>query len=103
MRLHSPACDRNKRPILDALKPHLASSAGKVHSVLEIAAGSGQHCAYLARNLEPWVASWYPTDLGMTDEKKASIASWVEEEGAGDVVRLPAGELDTRSPAWELR
>ncbi|KAI9101056.1 hypothetical protein DFS34DRAFT_613022 [Phlyctochytrium arcticum] len=45
-RLIYPAADRNKGPITAALAPILVDA----HRVLELASGSGQHCAHLAQN-----------------------------------------------------
>lgn len=53
----SPAADRNKEPILHALKPHL--SAGQL--VLEIGSGTGQHACFFANTLNEII--WQPTEL----------------------------------------
>ena len=52
----SPAADRNKQAILDALRRLLPAAA----SVLEIASGSGQHAQHFARACPGW--RWQPTD-----------------------------------------
>ncbi len=41
---YSQACENNKRPILSVLRRHL----GRVRSLLEIGAGTGQHAEFLA-------------------------------------------------------
>ncbi len=71
--------------------------------MLELAAGSGQHAGYLAARLSDVVAQWHPTDLGMSEEKRTSIAAWASEEadaaGAPNIVR-EGRELDARSDRW---
>ena len=99
MKLHAPACERNRAPILEVLRPRLASY-GRPAVVLEIACGTGQHCGFLARHLEPHVSKWIPTDLDMDERKAASVAAWADGEGSSSVVDLPARELDTRTPNW---
>ena len=54
---HSPASERNREPILAALRPWLAAEG----SALEIASGTGQHVAHFAAALPGW--RWQPTDL----------------------------------------
>ena len=103
-RLFSGAAERNRKPIIEALRPRLVqwqskSGKGKKASVLEVACGSGQHAAYLARHLGDCVGRWYPTDLGMNEDKRKSIAEWAREEGASEVVQK-ATELDTRTKFW---
>ena len=53
---HSPAADRNKQPILDALTRIL----GERGIALEIASGTGQHAAWFAAAMPQWI--WQPTD-----------------------------------------
>jgi len=48
--LHSPAAERNKQPILDALL-QLLPPQGRA---LEIASGTGQHVAYFAAGMPGW-------------------------------------------------
>lgn len=52
----SAAADRNKAPILDVLRRVLPRTA----TVLEIAAGTGQHAAHFAAAEPGW--TWQPTD-----------------------------------------
>jgi hypothetical protein len=58
----SDACERNKDPILQVLRPALASH----QSVLEIGSGTGQHAVHCAAAM-PWLR-WQPTDR----------AEWIE-------------------------
>ncbi len=53
----SPAADRNKEPILAALRRVLQREA----NVLEIASGTGQHAAHMASACPHW--RWQPTDI----------------------------------------
>ena len=54
--LHSPAAERNKQPILEALLRLLPEQG----LALEIASGSGQHVAHFAAHLAGW--SWLASD-----------------------------------------
>jgi SAM-dependent methyltransferase len=71
VRRTAPAADRNKGPILEVLRRHVAPGA----RVLEIAAGTGQHTAHLAPALR--AAAWQPTDPDAPSRQ--SIASWTAE------------------------
>mgnify|MGYP006281576183 CR=1 FL=1 len=72
----SPACERNRGPILDALRPLLAGRA----RVVEIGSGTGQHAAWFAPRLPhvTWVATDVPANHG-------AIAGWLAASGAGNV------------------
>lgn len=67
---HSPACERNRAPILDVLGVHFAGR----ERVLEIGSGSGQHAVYLAEHLPHllWQASDAPAYL-------PGIRAWLDE------------------------
>jgi len=54
----SESCERNKDPILSALKRVFEDRT----SVLEIGSGTGQHACYFAESLSH--LSWQPTDFG---------------------------------------
>src|SRR5262245_25340469 len=57
--LENPAAERNKQPILEAMRLWLPAAG----IVLEIASGTGQHIVHFARALP--ALTWQPTD---TDE-----------------------------------
>jgi hypothetical protein len=66
--LNSPAAERNKQPILDALL-HLLPPQGLA---LEIASGSGQHVAHFAAAMPGW--AWLASDPQA--QARDSIAAW---------------------------
>ncbi|MEM9304862.1 MAG: DUF938 domain-containing protein [Pseudomonadota bacterium] len=78
----SEAADRNREPILDALRDVAAPG----DRVVEIGSGTGQHAVHLAPALE---AVWQPTELPGQLE---SIEAW--RAMAGTAAVLPALELD---------
>jgi len=89
----SPATARNRDPILEVLRPRLPKSG----VVLEIAAGAGEHAAYLAAALPGLL--WRPTDAD--SEALASIAAWRAHAGAPNL--LPPLWLDASDPdTWPV-
>jgi cyclopropane fatty-acyl-phospholipid synthase-like methyltransferase len=54
----SPACERNKKFILEVLQQHLPKKA----KLLEIASGTGQHANYFAEQESGWVIQTTDTD-----------------------------------------
>ena len=88
LRLHSPAAERNRGPILAELQRLLPP-----HGVmLEIAAGTGQHAAHFAAALPGW--QWWPSDGDA--RSMPSIATW-----CGGLANVrPALQLDVRAAAW---
>ena len=88
----APATERNRTPLLAVLESLLPESG----TMLEVAAGTGQHAAFFAPRLAPrW---WLPTDL---DEANiASIAAWREEVDAPNL--LPPQPLDVLAPRWSV-
>lgn len=86
-RLHSPAADRNKAPILVELQRVL----GATGSALELASGTGQHTAHFAAALQGW--RWQPTDA--EPRVLASIDAWC----AGLANVMPAQLLDLLNAA----
>jgi SAM-dependent methyltransferase len=90
--LTSPAADRNKDPILTVLETVLPDSG----SVLEIAAGTGQHVCYFAAAL-PGIR-WQPTELDA--EHREAIASRIRESGLSNIEEPLA--LDVHEPRWPV-
>lgn len=85
----SPACERNREPILAGLAPLLAGAT----RVAEIGSGTGQHAAWFAPRL-PHLA-WITTDL---PANHASIRAWIEASGAANIEGPLA--LDTLCQPW---
>ncbi len=85
---YSPAADRNREPILAALRPLLAEHG----RALEIASGTGQHIAHFAAELPGW--HWQPTDLG-----DAVFGAITERTQHLPNVAAPR-RLDVLSDAW---
>jgi cyclopropane fatty-acyl-phospholipid synthase-like methyltransferase len=67
---HSPACDRNRDPILAVLREHFADA----RRVLEIGSGTGQHAAYFAGHLSQLV--WQASDR---EENLPGIRAWLDD------------------------
>jgi cyclopropane fatty-acyl-phospholipid synthase-like methyltransferase len=66
----APACDRNREPILAALRDHFADRS----KVLEIGSGTGQHAVHFAAAM-PHLA-WQCSDR---DENLPGIRMWLDE------------------------
>ncbi|MCW8086722.1 DUF938 domain-containing protein [Sabulicella glaciei] len=73
MKRESPAAQRNREPIAEALAPLLPPRG----TVLEVASGSGEHAVHLARRFPHLL--WQPSDPD--GEARASIALYVKEAG----------------------
>jgi SAM-dependent methyltransferase len=86
----SPAADRNKQPILDAL----ARIVGEQGTVLEIASGTGQHAAWFAASMPQWI--WQPTDAD--PRTLPALAARVAEAALPNL--RPPLLLDVMSPQW---
>lgn len=90
MRRHAPATDRNRDPIAAILAEELPE-AGRI---LEIASGTGQHCAFFAQRFPRLV--WQPTDPDL--ESLVSIADW-----CADIANvLPPVGLDASADDWPV-
>jgi len=87
---HSPSAARNTGPILAALKPLLPSSG----SVLEIASGTGQHCAAFAGEFPG--LTFQPSDPDPA--ARASIDAWRGEISTGNI--RPALDLNVAMRDW---
>lgn len=86
----STAAERNKQPILDALR-ELLDERG---AALEIASGTGQHAVWFAAALEEWV--WQPTDADA--RALPAIASRIAQSGLRNL--RPPVLLDVMSTPW---
>lgn len=89
-RFESPAAERNKEPILAAIRARLPASG----VVVEIASGTGQHIVHFARELPALI--WQPTDAD--DELRAAAADRIREAGLTNV-REPL-RLDVLAADW---
>ena len=91
-KLNSPACDRNREPILSELKRTLKSSSG---TLLEIGSGTGQHAAYFAPSFPEII--WQPSDL---PENLKNIELWRREFNLSNI--KPAIELNIAHTPWPI-
>lgn len=85
----SPACERNREPILAGIRPLLADAT----RVVEIGSGTGQHAAWFAPRL-PHLC-WVTTDLA---ENHSAIRAWRDYSAAGNL-EGPL-QLDTLRQPW---
>ncbi|MDJ0976989.1 MAG: DUF938 domain-containing protein [Erythrobacter sp.] len=92
MKKHAPATLRNREAILEVLRKELPENG----TVLEIAAGSGEHAVYFAGRLP--ALDWQPSDPD--PEAIASIAAY-REDYPGENLRAPL-ELDASAPDWPV-
>lgn len=88
MKPFSQACENNKRPILEQLKPLLTPA----NSVLEIGTGTGQHAVFFSQQMPH--LSWQTSDL---KENHEGINLWLEE---AEKNCLPPLELDVFENHW---
>jgi len=86
---HSPACERNRAPILQCIAPLMAAAT----RVVEIGSGTGQHAAWFAPRLPQLV--WVTTDLAANH---AGIRAWIEASGAANLAGPLA--LDVTARPW---
>lgn len=89
---HSPACERNRDPILQVLQRVLSKST----AVLEISSGTGMHAVHMATSLPQ--LSWQPTDI--SDSALLSIEAWRQLHPSPGL-RSPV-RLDVRTEDWEV-
>ena len=92
MKRSSPAALRNRDPILAVLRQWLPPH----ETVLEIAAGTGEHALHFAAAFPD--LAWQPTDPD--PEARASIDALREEEGTPNL--LPALHLDVTAAYWPV-
>lgn len=89
-RQQSPSTARNRAPILAVLQRVLAPNA----KVLELASGSGEHAAHIARAMPG--LDWRPSDPGA--EARESIKAWTRAEALPNVA--PPRDIDVSAPLW---
>ena len=89
-RRHAPATLRNRGAIADVLATVLPASG----TVLEVASGSGEHCAFFAQRFPKLI--WQASDP--EPAARASITVWCE--GLTNV--RPVLDLDAESPDWPI-
>lgn len=90
---HAPATLRNREPIAAVLARELPASG----SVLEVAAGTGEHAVFFAETFP--ALTWQPTDP--SDEALASIADY-RADYAGSNLAAPL-RLDAAQPeSWPV-
>ena len=85
----SPACERNREPILAVLQQHFADR----HDVLEVGSGTGQHAVHFAAAM-PWL-TWQCSDRA---EYLPGIRMWLEEARLANTP--PPVELDVAVGPW---
>ena len=87
----SPACERNRDPILAVLREVFADR----RQVLEIGSGTGQHAVYFAAALPG--LGWQTSDLA---ENHPTILAWIRRHGS-DNVCAPL-TLDVAVRPWQI-
>lgn len=88
---HSPACERNRDPILGVLRAHFADR----RDVLEIGSGTGQHAAWFAQHLPH--LTWHSSDVAA---HLPGIRAWLADPPLANAP--PPLELDVAGP-WPAR
>ncbi len=89
-RLHAPAAERNREPILGVLERVLPATG----TVLEVASGTGQHVAHFAAALPG--LTWQPSEID--GAMIASILAWTR--GLPNV--RPPIRLDVCAASWPV-
>lgn len=74
----SPACERNRIPILKVMQDLITSSDSRL---LEIGSGTGQHAVYLAPHFPHMI--WVTSDV---KENHYGIQLWLAESGAPNII-----------------
>lgn len=74
----SPACERNRIPILKVMQGLITSNDQRL---LEVGSGTGQHAVYLAPHFPHMI--WVTSDV---KENHYGIQQWLEESGAPNII-----------------
>ena len=85
----APSCERNREPILEALRPALRDA----RSVLEIGSGTGQHAVHFAAAM-PWL-HWQTSEQA---EHLPGIVQWLDEAALPNT--SPPLALDVAAGPW---
>lgn len=88
---YSPASERNREPILQALRPRMPDRG----TVLEIGAGTGQHAVFFAAALPG--LTWLPTER---PGEMAGLQARLDAEGPPNL--LAARSLDVFQDSWPV-
>lgn len=96
----SPACERNREPILAVLRSWLGEgSPAQALRVLEVGSGTGQHAVHMARHLSG--LHWQPSELTENLEGlEARVATQGGQGLAPGAVIEPPLVLDVLDPEW---
>ena len=86
----SPSAERNIRPILDVLTPHLPAAG----TLLEVASGTGQHCVAYATEFPHLTLQ--PSDIDPA--ARASIEAWRQTAALDNI--LPPLVVDLMADDW---
>ena len=86
----SPACERNREPILVVLRRHLSGA----RRVLEVGSGTGQHAVHFAAAM-PWL-QWQASDRA---DNLPGIRAWLDEAGLPNTPAPLEVDVDDWSPA----
>lgn len=89
----APATARNRQPISEVLQRYLPASG----LVLEVASGTGEHCAYFAPRLSSELI-FQPSDPDA--DARSSIDAWIASGGLANI--RPALDLDASDEIWPV-
>jgi len=93
VKLHFPATQRNRDPILEVLRRVLPTPC----TLLELASGSGEHATHFVQHLSQLTIQ--PTDI--EQKHLASIDAWTTELGLTAKIK-PAIHLDASDARWPI-
>ena len=86
---YSPACDRNREPILAVLRDHL----GGCRRVLEVGSGTGQHAVHFAAALPH--LTWQASDVAAN---LPGIQAWLDEARLPNAPAAMPFDVDADAP-----
>lgn len=86
MKQFSPACERNKQPILEIIYPLFKD----LELVLEIGSGTGQHSVFFAEKMSN--ITWQTSDLKVNHP---SIVEWIEDSQLTNVLKPLELDINT--------